>query len=290
MIGVLWQGVDSDPNFPASYGDLYIPASYVKWVEAAGAQVVPFDFNRTDAEIEKAFSSLNGILFPGGDYDLVGSRYFEVTALLTRLVMEANDRGEYVPSWNTCQGFEALALITSRNDSVLSSFSAENLGLALNFTASAPASRMFGSLSPASYATLASRPATANLHMYGLSPETYAASPELSSFYDVLSTSNDRNGRTFVSAMEARRYPIYGTQFHPERNANEWGDPNEPVDHSPAAVAAMQELAAFFVTEARRNSRAFPSRKAEGEALIYSVPGPRHTTDVNPSYVQTYFV
>lgn len=37
--------------------------------------------------------------------------------------------------------------------------------------------------------------------------------------WDVLSVNLDREGKEFVSSMEAKRYPFYATQFHPERNA-----------------------------------------------------------------------
>ena len=38
----------------------------------------------------------------------------------------------------------------------------------------------------------------------------------------MLSTNVDRQNKAFVSFIEARNYPIYGTQFHPERPQFEW--------------------------------------------------------------------
>jgi len=29
-------------------------------------------------------------------------------------------------------------------------------------------------------------------------------------------------GRTFASVFEGKEYPVYGTQFHPEKNNFEW--------------------------------------------------------------------
>ena len=76
-------------------------------------------------------------------------------------------------------------------------------------------------------------------------------------FYVLVSTNFDRRGQAFVSTMEGWDYPIVGTQWHPERNAYEWRDLFSPEAHSPEAVAAMQYMATFFVTDARRNAQAF---------------------------------
>jgi gamma-glutamyl hydrolase len=41
------------PGEPAPEGSSYIAASYVKWIEAAGARVVPIFFDETPAEIKE---------------------------------------------------------------------------------------------------------------------------------------------------------------------------------------------------------------------------------------------
>ena len=43
------------------------------------------------------------------------------------------------------------------------------------------------------------------------------------SFWEILSTNEDDDGLEFVSLIEAKRgLPIWGSQFHPEKNAFEW--------------------------------------------------------------------
>ena len=41
-------------------------ASYVKWIESAGARVVPLFYNATDAELAVAFHSVSGLVLAGG--------------------------------------------------------------------------------------------------------------------------------------------------------------------------------------------------------------------------------
>lgn len=95
--------------------------------------------------------------------------------------------------------------------------------------------------------------------------------------------------------MAAYDYPIYGTQWHPEKNAFEWTRPYIP--HSPSAIKTTFYLAQFFVSEgmsilsfwflndivsscimlilfslpiARKNFHKFESEDEESNALIYN--------------------
>ena len=51
------------------YGDnytSYISAAYVKYIEQAGARVAPVLINQDEEYYEKTFSSINGLIMPGG--------------------------------------------------------------------------------------------------------------------------------------------------------------------------------------------------------------------------------
>ena len=67
IIGVLAQ--ELSPLLRPWYGDNYnsqISAAYVKFIEQAGARVVPVLINQDDAYYEKIFRSTNGLVMPGG--------------------------------------------------------------------------------------------------------------------------------------------------------------------------------------------------------------------------------
>jgi gamma-glutamyl hydrolase len=102
---------------------------------------------------------------------------------------------------------------------VLTSFNAENISLPLNFTAAAKSSRMFGSAKKYIRDIFADEPVTMNNHQSGVSPATFAAYPQLSSFYNVLSTNFDKSGNEFISTWEAYSFPIYGTQWQVPHSA-----------------------------------------------------------------------
>jgi gamma-glutamyl hydrolase len=54
---------------------------------------------------------------------------FYAGKFLYDLALEANDRGDYFPIMGHCMGFEFLAMITSGDFNILSSFDAEDISL-----------------------------------------------------------------------------------------------------------------------------------------------------------------
>lgn len=71
IIGILSQPLSSDladdPRFEGT--DSYMMAAYVKFMEAAGARVIPLIWNEPKEVTMDKLSKINGVLFPGGDGD-----------------------------------------------------------------------------------------------------------------------------------------------------------------------------------------------------------------------------
>ncbi|XP_038587894.1 gamma-glutamyl hydrolase [Micropterus salmoides] len=262
IIGVLAQEVYS----PKQSQTAYIAASYVKFLESAGARVVPVMINQTLEEYKTLFNSINGILYPGGGVSIISSGYERAAKIFYELAIEANERGDYFPVWGTCLGFEQLTYLTSRK-TVLSNTNTSGVPLPLNFTDEIKGSRMFKGFPAELMEDLASEPLTENSHRWSLAVLTYNTNEELKKFYKVLSTNTDGKIE-FVSTVEAHDYPIYGTQWHPEKNAFEWTRPYIP--HSSSAVKTTFYMAEFFVSEARKNLHRFESEEDESKALIYN--------------------
>jgi gamma-glutamyl hydrolase len=196
---------------------LYLAASYVKYLESAGARVVPINYYAKEAELDNVFKSVNGVFFPGG-----GSSFPTSAQYLFDKIVAANDAGDFFPLWGTCMGFQWLMIAQSRNQNILDPPSgvldSENYSIPLNFTSTAAASRLFSSAPADIFKILGSEDVTLNNHHYGIYPDHLASTTSLKSFYNVLSTNFDRQGVEFVSTVEAFDYPIYGSQWHPEKN------------------------------------------------------------------------
>lgn len=266
---------------------LYLAASYVKYLESAGARVVPINYYASKSKLDSIFNSVNGIFFPGG-----GAVFPESAQYMFDKAVAANDAGDFFPVWGTCMGFQWLLISASRNQNILDPSSGQmdsyNLSLPLDFTSEAKTSRLFKD-SGRLFDVLAKENVTMNNHHYGIFTEHFFKTQSLTSFFDVLSTNKDRKGVEFVSTIEAFKYPIYGSQWHPEKNNFEYGKtdgiPNEAINHSADAVAVSAYTANFFVNQVRNNFHKFASAEAEEAALIDNYPVSKTTG----SFMQTYF-
>lgn len=58
-----------------------------------------------------------------------------------------------------------------------------------------------------------------------------------------------------LSPAACLQYPVYATQWHPEKNAFEWASFLR-IPHSPEGIEVTQEMANFFVSEARKSKHA----------------------------------
>jgi len=105
-------------------------------------------------------------------------------------------------------------------------------------------------------------------HSLGISPNDFSGNGNLSSYFTVLSNSVDANFNQFVSSFEGNDLPIYGVQFHPEKNGFEWDQPT--YDHEYNAVQAAQLLVNHLIDDSRNNMNVFPTPTIEDTCLIYN--------------------
>lgn len=278
VIGIFAQPLAKDPEYQ------YLAASYVKWLESAGARVVPIPYNYPIADMTTLFSRINGLLLPGG-----GAELPKVVSHALSLAEEANANGDYFPVWGTCMGFQWVSMHFARNHSLLTAHKLQNTSVALDFTGLERKSRLFGGMTADQRGIFSSKAlaVTMNNHNWGVSTTSFDRS-ELAKSFRLLSTNIDVDGGQFVSTIEHATWPVYAVQWHPEKNNFEWsrdedGTFHEAIAHSAEAVWASQQMANFFVNETRNNGHKFPHEE-EHKALIYNY-NPTYTAD---SFVQRY--
>jgi len=285
IIGVYTQPTGSDIS---QFGEQYIAASYIKFIEGAGARAVPVRYSLNQSEIETLFNSINGFFLPGGGVDFgTQHQYWTTLTSIYTMAIKANAQGDYFPVWGTCLGFQELSIQQSQNMSLLSHFDSENYTIPLTYTSLAPYSRLFGSAPSDIVSTLGTKPVTMNNHNSGVSYASWNAEASLTDFFNVLSTNVDREGREFISTFEGNKFPIYGSQWHPEKPLYEWNI-HEVINHETDSVAANGYTATFFVTEARKSTHAFASPADETAALIYNYQ-PIYTYNYVNDFEQSYF-
>ena len=275
----------------------------MRWLESAGARVAPVLYNQSDDSLRHVFDRISGLLLPGGHCGSHGTAYGNATWRLLSMAKAANDAGTHFPIWGTCQGHEQLAQFATGapEPSVLRrTIGTEGMIVPLNVTrAGAATSRLLGSAPASVRATLQQAPVTVHLHSFSaLASRIERTNSSTHAFFKVVATNRDARGVEFVSLMEGRHYPFYGSQFHPEKNAFEWNQSweanNTAADvgatggvHSADGVAAAAFLARFFVDSARLS----PHRWDEDEPaahLIYDFVPTRTVTTTSQRWEQCY--
>ncbi|XP_027860016.1 gamma-glutamyl hydrolase [Xiphophorus couchianus] len=282
IIGVLAQENLPDDQF--ARGSSYIAASYIKFLESAGARVAPIRINRTEEEYIKIFNSINGLLLPGGDVDIQTSQFSRAARIFYNLALKANNAGDYFPIWGTCQGFQQLSVLTARRN-LLTLTKTKAVALPLILTPAAQSSRLFRNFPRDVLQSLANKNITSNFHSWSLSIQNFTRNAKLKMFYRVLSTNSDGE-KEFISTMEAYRYPFYAVQWHPEKSPFEWIDKPGMV-HTISAVRISFYTGSFFVSEALKSQHRFSNPAEEDKALIYNF-SPVYR-GLNAVFIQNYY-
>lgn len=97
---------------------------------------------------------------------------------------------------------------------------------------------------------------TYNSHRFGISPKTFESDQGLKKFWDVTAISFMPNGTEFTASIEAKNYPIFGTQYHPEKPSQLWVD-GYNINHSWESIKLQQHFSEIFVAMSRYNPNTF---------------------------------
>ena len=84
----------------------------MKFIEAAGARVVPILTEESDEYYEKVYNCINGLLLPGGGQSLATSSYAKLATKFMAWSRKTSENGGYFPIWGTCLGFEQMIFST----------------------------------------------------------------------------------------------------------------------------------------------------------------------------------
>uniref|UniRef100_A0A182Q613 folate gamma-glutamyl hydrolase n=1 Tax=Anopheles farauti TaxID=69004 RepID=A0A182Q613_9DIPT len=271
VIGILSQELSylMTQNYGDDGYDSYIAASYVKFVEGAGARVVPIWINQPADYYENIMTNLNGVLLPGGaTWFNQSNGYADAGRHIYDIAVRYNENGDYFPVWGTCLGFELLTYLAANGTEHRAHCSSSSQALPLSFKDDFRKSRLFAGAPNDVIDILNNEPVTANFHQFCVT-EANLTVLGLDEDWRVMSVDRDWNGMEFISTIEHKTYPFYGIQFHPEKNIYEWIQ-NKNISHTGNAIRAAHYFADFFLQEARKSDHQFPSEAVLEKHVIYN--------------------
>ena len=222
-IGMITVPITPTKKFFEVCGDSYIATSHIVWLKRYGINIVPIPWSTK--KFDHYMKICNGFYFPsGGAFAGTQKEYYNCCKTFLNLAIKENDKGNYTPIWGCCMGMQQQMIIAEGSDDLeklLQKFDSFNSLLStLKFTEQGLNSRLMRNMTQNQIQHLSKNPCTLNNHKMGITPQKFKLKTKLNKFYKIVSTSFDRNGREYVSTIEAYHYPFYGVQWHPERSSH----------------------------------------------------------------------
>jgi gamma-glutamyl hydrolase len=283
VIGIMTIPLSKNTNLKVNYKHLfksYLPSGYVKWLEQSGAKVVPIPFNWSTRKINNALSQVNGVLFPGGSVDRDTHENFKkyVTCFkqIFNYAVSENNNGSTFPLWGTCLGFEFLNLMIYDIDTIVTNYVVGNKSLILNIVSGRHQNVKFNLKSNSKLPGKVKLIKNATIYMnhtYGILTDKKTMEI-LKPYIHVISTNKDKNNKKYISTIKYKKYPFWGTQWHPEKSAYEFNDSH--IDHNIKNIEFSRNWSDFFVYECSKNK----NKLTKQDLLIY------HYSLYNPSDVK----
>ena len=294
VIGILTIPSEYD-QYPANDWN-YMAASYVKYLESAGARVVPVQWDLPLENFTRIMRSLNGFLITGGDSDHVKADNKTLTPFgvavqnVVNTVIQINNEGVHYPLWGTCMGFQLISCIIAGQTSgdynclyVQPGFS--QIRTNMSFFEGAEKHPIFSKMTNDLHDAFLHDDITffhfsVTVHRY-----LWEENSGLKTNFTRLTYVLDEAATNITVLIAGTKYPIYGSQFHPEKIPFEWR--REEIPHSRQAVSGAQMYANFFVDEARKNFNSFNGSGIDLDSVIIYNYDPVKLTDA--SFEQIYF-
>ena len=213
LIGFLSTPLSNCPKIDSNNFTSCITNFYVEFIKNVGGIPVSIDYNSNNIEFYTVLNKVDAVFLLGGDFDITNksSKYFKAVQLIYSYSLE-----EKMPLIGICNGMEIISILAADDVEILSlnKFDAEFISLPLNISND---NTFINNFPNDIINILKTENVSFNYHHDGIKPIDFYNNKKISDNYQIVATNIDRNGVSFISIFEAKEYPIYGLQFHPER-------------------------------------------------------------------------
>jgi len=212
----------------------YVRSSVLRWFEQHDIDIVLIPATLTSpAEIAAYFESIHG-LYLHPDW-AEHSDYTRLTRTFLTMATAANKAGDYFPVWGTCLGYETMMQFFGGLPTLERFDARHRKGSKTRLILRRIKSRLLGAATEGQLDHLRHTYMPYLDHDFGVSVTRFLGNRHLRETFRILSTCHDRAGKEYISMIEGRTLPFYGTQFHPDMHRS------------------MDWMAAFFADEMRKS-------------------------------------
>lgn len=249
----------------------YSHSSYVQFLEAQGAQVLPLLYDYSIIKMNYIIPKLNGLVFLGGDRNLRDGGKFEKQA---ELIIKTADNSK-VPILFICQGFELMYYLLSNDIKVLENAKAWSMKLPIYLTDEGKTSRLFKFFSDEEKKKLEDKEGnTIHFHNLMVSPDAHNKYPNLDKILKITSYGYDSEGKKFIASAESKDFTknkYFAVQFHPEKES--YAKAQDQYEYSSLfGIQIAQKIGNAFIDTANETikSNFLSEQEARKWGFIYS--------------------
>lgn len=271
LIGVLMQNAttgleDQYPDPHTLY--TFVPSSYVELVQGAGGLPVLIPFDLPVKRFQAILNLLDGVLLPGGGTDLVDSKgeLSEYQLACNKVIQHSKDKfdkeGINFPVFGICLGFQNIFLAFGKSSILRTTYfddKSVNHPILVDEKEFAKA-RFFSQIPKEINDKVYGIGTMYYWHLDGIKSEDLEKEEHQDIHKELIFPAHSYTGELhdklkFVALTEHRKYPIWGTQYHPEKTLHETGKKHHFLDRSKFSTKYTQGLARNFIDLAREKAK-----------------------------------
>ena len=197
--------------------------------------------------------------------------------------MEQNEKGHKFPIFCTCLGFQLASYLTSNyNPSIIQPING-NIDIIEPIDLTGQESYLFKTFNKAQVEKMTKGHGVVFYHNhYAVKIDTFNQNQYLRKFWNLIATSTSPYNEEFVAMFEAKDYPFFAVQFHPEKNLYEW---EVAADRSAEGTEIVQIMSNRFIDIARQNPNRFTSAEEFTDASIYNYKAEQNKRGYTQIYI-----
>jgi gamma-glutamyl hydrolase len=217
--------------------------AYVKWLQLHGCYVVYISPTLTKKQMIDLFGQIDGLVIPGGsNHPYENEPLYKQFKFLFDLAME---HGNF-PVLGICMGLQYMLTYISNDSWDNVKVVVDNIhSRCINYLVR-PIDNTILSNIPIQYFN---KPYFSHNHHHAISLQYFKQNQPLMDFFDVLTIIDHPKGN-LVSTIQAKKYPFFGFQWHPEKPGFEWSK-LQNIHRSPEFIEIGNIVSEFFVAYSR---------------------------------------